>query len=114
MALLFLFFSMSAQTSEYPITDPRNPKCPCHKYQKLADDEYAKLIRMGNKGNGEFIGNANAREDKIRRKRSDYHHKTKKRIKDKAHRKHRRIYEFKNWDVWKRVTDPGKCPVWNK
>ncbi len=26
------------------INDPRNPNCPCHKYQKLADDEYRKLV----------------------------------------------------------------------
>lgn len=26
------------------INDPRNPKCPCHKYQKLADEEYRKLL----------------------------------------------------------------------
>ncbi len=26
------------------INDPRNPNCPCHKYQKLADEEYRKLL----------------------------------------------------------------------
>ena len=34
--------------SSYPINDPRNPDCPCHKYQKLADEEYKKLL-AGNK-----------------------------------------------------------------
>ncbi|MDP1800717.1 MAG: hypothetical protein Q8L81_05165 [Bacteroidota bacterium] len=29
---------------KFDITDPRNPKCPCHKFQKLADDEYRKLL----------------------------------------------------------------------
>ncbi|MBL7913340.1 MAG: hypothetical protein JNJ41_19915 [Bacteroidia bacterium] len=29
---------------KFDITDPRNPKCPCHKYQKLADEEYRKLL----------------------------------------------------------------------
>lgn len=29
---------------KFDITDPRNPKCPCHKFQKLADDEYIKLL----------------------------------------------------------------------
>jgi hypothetical protein len=112
-ALLFLFISFNAQTSEYNINDPRNPNCPCHKYQKLADEEYAKLIRTGNKENGESVGKANSREDKIKRKRSEYHQKIKRRIKDKPHRQHRWIYEFKSWDIWKRVTDPGKCPIWN-
>src|SRR4051812_39249578 len=31
--------------SRYSIDDPRNPKCPCRKYQKLADKEYAKLSK---------------------------------------------------------------------
>lgn len=111
--LLFLSFSFSAQTSSYDINDPRNPNCPCHKYQKLADEEYAKLIRAGNKGNGAITGKGNAREDKIKKKRSEYHHKVKHRIKDHPHRRHRWLYEFKDWNLWKRVTDPGKCPVWN-
>lgn len=29
---------------QYPIDDPRNPECPCHQYQKLADDEYKRLL----------------------------------------------------------------------
>lgn len=29
---------------KFDITDPRNPKCPCHKYQKLADEEYRKFL----------------------------------------------------------------------
>lgn len=28
----------------YPLNDPRNPNCPCHKYQKLAEDEFRKNI----------------------------------------------------------------------
>lgn len=27
---------------QYPLNDPRNPDCPCHKYQKLAEDEFNK------------------------------------------------------------------------
>ncbi|MBA2613993.1 MAG: hypothetical protein H0U95_18665 [Bacteroidetes bacterium] len=30
--------------SEFDIKDPRNPNCPCHKYQKLADEEYKKFL----------------------------------------------------------------------
>lgn len=34
-----------AQTdgTQYPITDPRNPNCPCHKHQQKADEEYRQL-----------------------------------------------------------------------
>ena len=31
--------------SKYPLTDPRNPSCPCHKYQQEADKEYAQLMQ---------------------------------------------------------------------
>lgn len=34
-------------SAKYPINDPRNPNCPCHKYQKLADDEFNKLFGKG-------------------------------------------------------------------
>ncbi len=30
--------------SRFDMNDPRNPQCPCHKYQKLADEEYRKLL----------------------------------------------------------------------
>ncbi len=49
--LFFLFFFLIqisfAQPNNdkqvYDLNDPRNPECPCHKYQKMADDEYDKL-----------------------------------------------------------------------
>ncbi|MFY9309881.1 MAG: hypothetical protein WAQ28_12610 [Bacteroidia bacterium] len=44
--------------SQFDINDPRNPDCPCHKYQKLADEEYAS--KLGSSKNNEFgsLGNA--------------------------------------------------------
>lgn len=30
--------------TKYDINDPRNPNCPCHQYQKIADEEYQKQI----------------------------------------------------------------------
>lgn len=30
--------------NKFPINDPLNPHCPCHKYQKLADDEFKKFL----------------------------------------------------------------------
>ncbi len=45
--LFFLFssnaFGQNIQNQEYDINDPRNPNCPCHKLQKLADDEYQRI-----------------------------------------------------------------------
>ncbi|MBI2269720.1 MAG: hypothetical protein HYU69_05100 [Bacteroidetes bacterium] len=28
--------------TSFPLSDPRNPNCPCHKLQQLADEEYRK------------------------------------------------------------------------
>ncbi len=30
---------------QYALNDPRNPNCPCHKYQKLAEEEYRDLLK---------------------------------------------------------------------
>jgi len=124
-ALLFLCFAIKGQTS-YDINDPRNPNCPCHKYQKIADEEYARLMKEKNKGvavgernspdynkDGEFVGKANSREDHIKTYRTGKYHKVKRKLKDRSHRKSRWLYEFKNRDIWRRVTNPISCPVWN-
>lgn len=34
---------------EYPLSDPRNPNCPCHTHQKLADEEYKEYLASINK-----------------------------------------------------------------
>ena len=46
---LFLLFSCSIIAQEnngtqYDINDPRNPNCPCHKYQQTADEEYQREL----------------------------------------------------------------------
>lgn len=63
---LFLLFSCSiiAQENngtEYDINDPRNPNCPCHKYQKAADEEYQRelnkqnmIVQVANVGSSTF------------------------------------------------------------
>ncbi len=119
----FLFFSSLKSQTSFDINDPRNPQCPCHKYQKLADDEYKKLQRTGNKRKDDFVGIASSEgkthsvslnnSDEIHKTRIEKYRKQKHRIKDKMHRPKRWIYEFKNWDIWKRKTHPIKCPIWN-
>lgn len=48
--LLFACSRVFAQHSDtvvdptsFPLSDPRNPNCPCHKLQQLADEEYRKI-----------------------------------------------------------------------
>jgi hypothetical protein len=43
--------NVPADTSKnkYDINDPRNPNCPCHKYQNIANQEYSNLqMQQGN------------------------------------------------------------------
>jgi len=57
--------------SKYPITDPRNPNCPCHKYQAEADREYAKLHQKSEQGGAmEVKGDAFTGGKKLRKVRS--------------------------------------------
>lgn len=34
--------TLKKKQAVYDLNDPRNPNCPCHKYQKLADEEFFK------------------------------------------------------------------------
>lgn len=47
LGLLFFLFTQIcfAQPDKqvFDLNDPRNPDCPCHKYQKMADEEFEKL-----------------------------------------------------------------------
>lgn len=43
--------SYSQNGEQFPLNDPRNPNCPCHKLQKQADDEYKNLLASASKGN---------------------------------------------------------------
>lgn len=36
-------FAQKNKTIEYDINDPKNPNCPCHQHQKLADAIYASI-----------------------------------------------------------------------
>ncbi|MCW3078063.1 MAG: hypothetical protein JWO32_2672 [Bacteroidetes bacterium] len=54
--LLIFFFSFvntmakgeDSLNTKFSINDPRNPDCPCHKFQQLADKEY-QLIQLNKK-----------------------------------------------------------------
>lgn len=51
--LFFMFssngFAQNIQSQQYDINDPRNPNCPCHKLQQMADDEYNKIQNDDNR-----------------------------------------------------------------
>jgi hypothetical protein len=44
--LLFFIASNVMFAQQYDINDPRNPDCPCHKMQQLAEKEFAMLTNQ--------------------------------------------------------------------
>lgn len=120
--------------TKYDINDPRNPNCPCHKYQKLADDEYKALLASKNKGQWEQndVANHNISDsslnfdkntdnlnqvssngtDKIKKHKTNYSKKHKRKKKGKKYNKWRKIWEVSNWDIWKRVPKTDSCHRW--
>lgn len=46
-------FAQNIQAQQYDINDPRNPNCPCHKYQKMADDAYQQQLKNDNINNND-------------------------------------------------------------
>lgn len=55
---------------EYDLNDPRNPNCPCHKYQKMADDEFKKLQKKDKSNHSEKIADKENRQNKISQKKN--------------------------------------------
>lgn len=70
---IVLLFSISIQLSfagtdttkagdqQFPLNDPRNPNCPCHKLQKQAEEEFAQQ----NNAKGQFNDVGNNNENKV-------------------------------------------------
>lgn len=125
--ILFLFFFspvlfstnvlLEDSTKKFELNDPRNPDCPCHKYQKLADEEYqrslGKLIQKHSQKTAEFEGKSFSNETKATKKhyKAYIKHKCKKR--SKFFNKLRLIFGINHWDIWKRITDPSACYHWH-
>lgn len=49
--------------TKYDINDPRNPRCPCHYYQHLAQKEFDKLEKEKNKLQVKTLENVVAKEN---------------------------------------------------
>lgn len=98
--------------SKYDINDPRNPNCPCHKYQKIADEEYEKWLRQQSKEQGIAMSKLDTREDKIKRKSFFNFTKHKTKRKNKSHPKFKKLLDMKRYKFWKRITDTTACFKW--
>lgn len=119
--LFFVLFSVGLNASitnkdslksKYDINDPRNPNCPCHKYQKIADEEYDKWLRQQSKEQGIAISKLDTREDKIKRNNFFTFTKHKVKRKNKAHPKFKKLLDMKRYKFWKRITDTTACFKW--
>ncbi|MFI5148302.1 MAG: hypothetical protein ACHQRM_01105 [Bacteroidia bacterium] len=75
----------------YALDDPRNPDCPCHKYQALADKEYALL-----QGNRNSSDSSSLADESAGKKLSP----AQNHVMHKSHVHNGRYWKHKNW--WKR------------
>ncbi len=126
-SVLFLLFAISniyagnicyedSLKKSYDINDPRNPNCPCHKYQKMADDEYAKLMGKEIKKtvvrSDEFSGKSFSNEKKISKKHNSAFIKLWRKKKKIFFKQLNRGGGICSWDIWKRFSDPTACYHW--
>ena len=86
LSLLFystLSFAINTDSikNKWDINDPRNPNCPCHKYQKMADEEYKKLVLKERKENSSAL--LKKKTDIIPAKKTSPKVKKTRRVKDK-------------------------------
>lgn len=119
LSFLFLIYQLNAITaskdslkSRYDINDPRNPNCPCHQYQKLADEEYKKWLKLQAKEQGVAIITLGKRDDKIRKSNRVPFLKFKNRRRIQAHPRFKKMFDFKRYRLWKRITETDACFHW--
>lgn len=119
--LFFLFFAVVSNASvipkdslksKYDINDPRNPNCPCHKYQKQADDEYKNWLKNQAREKGVNVSSLDKREDREINKNLFSLFRIKLKRKNKSHPKLIRRIDFKHIKFWKRRTRTDACFHW--
>ena len=121
LSFMFILVIVNANTinkdslkSKYDLNDPRNPNCPCHKHQKLADEEYRNWLKAQSKETGIAISKLDVREDKIKRKSVFSLVKAKGKRKTKSHPLFKKMFDYKRYSFWKRVTDTDACFKWRR
>lgn len=100
--------------SKYDLNDPRNPNCPCHKHQKLADEEYRNWLKTRSKESGIAISKLDVREDKIKRRSGFSFFKMNGKRKTKSHPLFKKLFDFKRYNIVKQVTDTDACFKWRR
>ena len=121
MCLFLLSYKVGAITinkdslkSKYDLNDPRNPNCPCHKHQKLADEEYRNWLKERSRITGIAISKLDVRKDKVKSGSEFSFMKIRAKRKTKSHPLFKKIFDFKRYGFLKRVTDTDACFKWKK
>lgn len=101
----------------YPLNDPRNPNCPCHQYQKVADEEYKRMlgeqqIQVANNVVQASNTNVTASSGTISSKNANASHKLKRKKISARQKKFKRLVQVKNWKIFRRWKDPTACFKW--
>jgi len=133
--VILLVPAIKAQdTIDYGLNDPRNPRCPCHKYQKIADEEFKTLLASARKNliglssgisssnieshlqnksfNSPHFSNSNSSGNLIVNKKHYlfFKRRHKKGIKFKPG--WRKITDAKHWKIWKGLKKLDACYHW--
>lgn len=98
---------------KYDINDPRNPDCPCHKYQKLADDEY-RALQQKTAGRAEILTSVKAVNKSGVGHRKNYRYiNLNRKGKTKRFRKKREVWAEKFFKRLHSRKDPSSCFHWS-
>lgn len=90
----------------YSTNDPQNPDCPCHKNQKLAEEEYA-LLKNAKRKSSDAGTRIPEKTFPVQREK---HHLRKKQVLFKP-----RLRGIPARHIRKRRSDPGSsCPLWSQ
>lgn len=116
LGLLIFNYQITFSQATYNINDPRNPECPCHNYQKIADDEYKTLLAAANKNQdydkrnlSKIVSGSGSHTSNINKSTIFKKYRTKnKRKKIKRYA----ATNMKHWNFWKRLSKPDACSTW--
>jgi hypothetical protein len=112
------FSELGDSTKLFPLNDPRNPNCPCHQHQKLADEEYKRLLKEQQKDVNQIqveekkentlsAGASNSNTTKYSS------HKLKRKQHTKRYKLKNKMKRMTNFGFLKRWKDPTKCFSWH-
>ena len=128
--LLFSFLSSKALgedslKNKFDLNDPRNPDCPCHKYQQQADKEYQQFLSINQKNLNNIqtknvtnnkpaeTNHANDPGQTIKTNSAETRVKSRHLKKMRRHRTRKQIFQGSHFGLTRLFINPTKCYSWN-